>query len=99
MKLLLALAAVVSLGAPAIAQPVSIVVGTADLNLASATGQTRLDRRIARAAEAACGAASTIDLVGQKRVRDCRVAAVASAAPQRDAVLALAPVAVASAAR
>jgi len=103
MKLLLALAAAATLTAPAIAQPaaapVSVVVSLADLDLSGAAGHRRLDRRIARAAQAACGPASTVDLVGQRRVRDCRITAAASVTPQRDAALAQAPIAVASAAR
>lgn len=102
MKLLIALAAA-ALAAPLAAQPaaapVRVVVATADLDLATTAGQSRLDRRIARAAEAACGATSAVDLVGQNRARNCRIAAVRSATPQRDAALAQAPLALASAAR
>lgn len=103
MKLLLSLAAVATLAAPAVARPaappVRIVVSTGGLDLASAAGQDRLDRRIARAADTACGTASSVDLVGQRRVRVCRSEAVRAALPQRDAALAQAPLAVAAAAR
>lgn len=69
----------------------AVAVRHADLNLRTPKGVARLDRRIWRAADEACGAVSTTDLVGMNRRSRCVVAAVAAAGPQRDAVLALSP--------
>lgn len=48
------------------------VVAYADLDLASADGRAKLDRRIKRAAAEVCGTASDFDLVGLNDVQSCR---------------------------
>jgi UrcA family protein len=61
--------------APALAEPVAPVsqaVRTADLDLSSARDRTRLDHRIRIAVNSVCGAASQIDIVGQRKVKQCR---------------------------
>ena len=65
--------------APALAEPASSdvqtyvsYVKTADLDLASESGQRTLDRRLAQAAREVCGTASDVDLVGQNKARECR---------------------------
>lgn len=80
---------------------VTSVVQTADLNLATGSGQRELDRRIVRAAREVCGIASDSDLAGKNDVRQCRVETIAAAASQREQLLAAAkagsPILVASA--
>ncbi|MFN3944134.1 MAG: UrcA family protein [Allosphingosinicella sp.] len=73
---------------PAAAQDVGgLQVRHADLNLASPAGRAALDRRIAFAAEQACGDPWTDLLVMQRLARKCQDDAVAAARPQRDALL------------
>ena len=72
---------------PAIAEPLPSnvavsVVQTADLDLASASGQRRLEVRLARAAREVCGLASDVDLAGKNEVRECRNAVLAKAHAQ-----------------
>ena len=80
--------------APAIAQPVSqgdaaiSLVRTSDLNLGSATGQRRLDIRIAHAAREVCGPVSDADLKGKNTARACREDTIARAHLQKTAILA-----------
>ena len=54
------------------AEPVTSIVRTADLDLASEAGQRALDKRLSRAIIEVCGVASPADLAGQNKVRDCR---------------------------
>ena len=54
-------------------------VETADLDLASQSGQRTLDRRVAQAAREVCGVPSDVDLVGQNKARECRADAIAKA--------------------
>jgi len=65
-------------------------VKTADLDLASQSGQRTLDRRVAQAAREVCGTPSDVDLVGQNNARDCRADAIAKATGEREALLAAA---------
>ena len=64
---------------PAAAGPLGNVVSYADLDLATADGVARLDRRIAAAVATACGTASGVDLAGQNDVRRCRLETSAAA--------------------
>ncbi len=81
--------------------PVTSVVQTADLDLASANGQRELDRRIVLAARDVCGTASPADLAGKNDVRHCRAETIAAATAQREQLLAAAkagsPIQIASA--
>lgn len=96
MKTILALAALAAAftAAPASAQePIAalggtIVVRTADLDLSSDRGVSKLDRRIRTAAELACGTASDFDLRGKNKARRCRAETIASVSPQREAAIA-----------
>jgi len=69
------------------AQNVSLV-RTADLDLGTATGQRRLDHRLANAAREVCGEVSNVDVVGKNEVRRCRDETLANARAQRDEVIA-----------
>ena len=64
------------LATPVLAEPASatnsVIVRTADLDLASPSGQRLLERRLANAVVDACGAASDADLAGSNAVRRCR---------------------------
>ena len=74
MRSILAFAAVAAacLASPAIAQTgrgdLQVKVSYADLDLASAAGRTRLDRRIRAAVAYACGPVSDVDPAGKTRV-------------------------------
>lgn len=61
-----------------------------DLRLDRAADVERLNRRILRAAQAACGSAPDFDVRGRNDVRRCRVRTVASVADQRDRAIAAA---------
>lgn len=50
-----------------------------DLDLGSASGRARLDRRLHRAAQEVCGEASSLDLAGQNDVLHCRTATIRAA--------------------
>ncbi len=96
MKTVLALAALAAAftAAPAVAQePITasggtIVVRTADLDLSSDRGVSKLDRRIRAAAALACGAVSDFDIRGKNQARRCRAETIASVSPQREAAIA-----------
>lgn len=60
-------------------ETITVRVSYADLNLATAQGRARLDRRIADAARIICGSYSPADLTMSGLVRDCRDDAIASA--------------------
>ena len=87
---------------PALAQPpveTTSFVQTADLDLSSKAGQRALNHRLSQAVKEVCGNASPSDLVGQNRIRDCRVDALASLASERDqriAAVSGSPIAVAA---
>jgi len=71
---------------PAAAAPQNPAVRTvayADLDLSSAAGRTRLDRRISAAVRAVCGEASPADLRGLHEIRACRAEASARVAEAR----------------
>ena len=93
--LTLALAATATTATPAFAQAdtspaVTSIVATADLDLSEAADRRVLELRIVHAAHEVCGTASDIDLMGKKAVRACRVATIAKAYSQRDALIAAA---------
>ena len=73
--------------APATQTNISLV-RTADLDLRSAEGQRKLDRRLAQAASEVCGTASDADVAGKNYVRKCRDETLAKARGQREAILA-----------
>jgi UrcA family protein len=87
---------------PALAEPpatVSSTVQIADLDLSSADGQRKLDRRLSIAAKEVCGTASPADLAGQNEVNRCFKEILARAADERDRRIAAAsnqPIQVAS---
>ena len=59
---------------PAFAKPVTPSVRTVaytDLDLSSASGRTRLERRIQAAVRQVCGEAAPFDLARRHAVRDC----------------------------
>jgi len=66
------------------------IVRTADLDLASANGQRRLDRRLVRAVNQACGIASDADLAGSNAVRRCREVTHAGIALERNRLVEMA---------
>lgn len=75
--------------APGPASDINVsLVRTADLNLGSAEGQRKLDRRLVKAVREVCGIASDADVEGKNDVRKCRDETLAKARGQRDAVLA-----------
>jgi UrcA family protein len=95
-KTLPALAAIAVAGAllvPTLSQAAerdSVRVSYADLDLLSKIGQTRLERRIAFAAEMVCDTADTRDLAFGRAVKECRTGAVADAQPAFEAAVAAA---------
>jgi len=82
-----ALAIPASAGTPAARQA---KVAVADLNLATAPGQAKLDHRLAVAIRQVCGAGDQRDLTLQAELRRCRESARKSAAPRRAALIAAA---------
>ncbi len=87
---------------PALAEPaafVSSTVQTADLDLSTDAGQSKLDRRLSIAAKEVCGTASPSDLAGQNNVVQCRKDTLARVSGERDQRIAAAssrPIEVAS---
>ena len=84
-------AAALSLTTPAAAadivvtpDAVTVRVSYADLNLASAAGRARLERRVAGAARSICGNYATNDLRMFALVSECRADAIASARTPTD---------------
>ena len=65
-------------------------VSYSDLDLGRSSDVRRLDRRIAQAAERACGPVSSSDPAGKIRVRRCRVEARQAAELQRSRAIAAA---------
>lgn len=63
----------------AVPETVTVRVSYADLNLATAQGRARLDRRIAGAARSICGSFFPADLEMAALVQTCRDDAIASA--------------------
>jgi UrcA family protein len=68
--------------APVLAAPqiesVSLV-RTSDLDLTTEKGRATLQHRLANAAADVCGTASSADLVGSNKIRECRVDVLAKA--------------------
>ena len=59
---------------PAFAKPIAPqtrIVSYADLDLTTAAGQSRLDRRIEAAVRAVCGEATNFELARRQAVREC----------------------------
>ena len=77
---------------PALAQdaPRTFSVAYGDLDLGTAQGRARFDLRVLHAARAACGTPSSADLRGRIKQDECVAEIRAAAAPQRDALVALA---------
>jgi UrcA family protein len=88
MKTLTIAAAAIAMCAatPAAADP--LVVRHADLDLASPAGRAALDRRIARAVEAACGSYFQTSTEEQWDIAACRAGAFAHVRPIKDALVA-----------
>ena len=84
----LALFALVLASAPALAQPPSATVRTADLDLATPTGVARLDRRIDHAVEEICGTAVAADLDGLAAIGRCRAETMKSVSGRRAMLIA-----------
>lgn len=82
-KMLLGAASAALAVAPAPAREPRVAVGHADLRLDRARDVLTLDRRIARAAQGVCGAASDADLRGRNQARRCRGDTIASVAAAR----------------
>lgn len=57
----------------------SVTVSFADLNLNSAAGKARLDRRIAFAAATVCGPVDRLSLIDRRANDDCQQRAIADA--------------------
>lgn len=62
------------IAAPVHAEPVTVNVPTAGIDLTTAQGRAELEKRAARIAADECGIESPTDLKGRKLVRDCREA-------------------------
>lgn len=72
---------------PVAAQSIEVetsIVRTADLDLSSKSGQRTLDRRLSQAIAQVCGMASPSDLVGQNKVRNCRIETRGRFEPERN---------------
>ena len=82
--------AATSFAAPAFAQAdnQAVLVSRADLDLTQKRDVARLDARIARAADAACGAPSPTDLSATNAHPRCVRDAIASVRLQRDSIIA-----------
>ena len=84
-----AIKAVPALAEPVVTDDVTVsVVRTADLDLASSSGQRQLDQRISLAAREVCGVASDSDLEGKNDVRLCRKSVQAIARAKAGAIVA-----------
>jgi UrcA family protein len=84
-SLLAAGTALTAAAGPAIASPAAAetrIVSYADLDLSSAAGRARLDRRINAAVRDVCGRAAPTDLNGLHQVQLCRGETLADAAAQ-----------------
>jgi UrcA family protein len=88
---LAALAVAAALVIPTVSQAAertSARVSYADLNLATAFGQHKLQRRIAFAAETVCDPTDGVDLNFVRAVGECRTGAIADAQPAYQAAVA-----------
>jgi UrcA family protein len=91
MKTMLALTALAGslCFAPALsAQTVTRTVSSENIDVRTAAGQARLDRRIEIAVKTACGDTSSADARGRKALKHCRADALARTMPQRDQLIA-----------
>ena len=66
----------------------SVVVHTADLNLANKDGQLSLQRRVAHAVKSVCGDADIRNLIAMKEMSACRSIAMSGAKPQMELAIA-----------
>ena len=83
-----ALAATGLAAVPAVAQSISsLPVAVSDLNLATNAGRETLDGRIAYAARQLCGDYSHLELKWAAMSRSCQAEVIASAQPQRNALV------------
>jgi len=77
-------------GVPALAEPAGsasvAIVSTSDLDLASESGQRRLEQRLTVAAHEVCDTASAVDLRAINAERDCRAAVLAAAREKARAI-------------
>ena len=84
-SLLAAGTALTAAAGPALAAPAAAetrIVSSADLDLTSAAGRARLDRRIQAAVRDVCGRAAPTDLNGIHEVQLCRAETLADAIAQ-----------------
>ncbi|MGX5712940.1 UrcA family protein [Sphingopyxis terrae subsp. ummariensis] len=94
MKMMLTLAALAAVAPalPAHAQPApaprSVAVVHSDLDLSTARGADKLERRIWRAVVTVCGSAPDYDLEGKNDVRHCRRDTMRQASADADRVIA-----------
>lgn len=88
--LILTALTVLSIGQPAFAETVdrSVAVQYTDLNLRSEAGIRTLDRRLSRAVDTVCGTAAQIDIVGQRKIKECQRETKHRAAAQVERVIA-----------
>jgi len=89
--LALAASAALTNAAPSIdgnRETVQMAVEYGDLNLATASGQRRLNYRIEAAAQAICGSAEHLDLRALTANEECRAGVRASAKPQVEIAIA-----------
>jgi UrcA family protein len=84
---LIAIASAVTMVPAAPDQPRQAHVNYQDLNLATTSGQQRLDRRLHIAMDRVCGSRWTNNLNEQREYRKCRNRALAEIAPQRQAAI------------
>jgi len=82
------IAALLPIAAVSQEAPRSVHVAYRDLNLQTAAGVKLLERRIEGAIETICPDSGSIELARQRVVAQCRAAARANVAAQREAVLA-----------
>ena len=83
-----ALAATGLAAGPAVAQSnATLPVAVGDLNLSTTAGRQALDGRIAYAARQLCGDYSHLELKWAAMSRSCQVEVIASAQPERDALV------------
>ena len=71
-KLMILIAALIGVATPLNAEPVSVSVPTAGLDLATSEGRAALTQRAERIAARECGDASASDLRGKQVVEECR---------------------------
>ena len=85
-----AAAAVALTASPTFAQqaPGQLLVSYSDLDLTSASGVRRLDRRIRSAVEEVCGEVTSFNPAGRNIIRQCREETLSVARTQRDQVIA-----------